>query len=93
MARKVLAHKKLPTILSITCFIPFRCGTIFSRTPIFSPLGTCFTTSPNFTLTATSTGVSERLTILLSTHSTIVKDPAWLQDEALKTQVFFVLSR
>ena len=74
-------------------FISLRCGTVFSKTPIFSPLGTCFTTSPNFTLTATSTGVSERLTLLLSTHSTIVKDPTWLQDEALKTQVFFALSR
>ena len=71
----------------------FRCGTIFSKTPILSAMGTCFTSSPNFTLTATSTGMSERLTILLSTHSTIVKDPAWLLDEALKTQVFFALSR
>ena len=73
--------------------ILLRCGTVFSKTPIFSPLGTCFTKSPDFTLTATSTGVSERLTLVLSTHSTIVKDPVWLQDEALKTQVFFALSR
>ena len=77
----------------MSCISYLRCGSIFSSTPIFSPLGTCFTTSPSLSLTATSTGVSERLTILLSSHSTIVKSANWLQDEALKTGIFFALSR
>ena len=58
-----------------------------------TPFGTCFTSHPDYILTATSTGVTERLTLLLSTHSTIVKNADWLQDEALRSGVFFAVSR
>lgn len=40
----------------------------------------------------TTTGVTERVTILLSTHQEIVKDAAWLNDEALRSGVWFSLS-
>ena len=40
----------------------------------------------------TTTGVMERMTMLLSTHIEIVKDAAWLNDEAIKSGVFFSLS-
>ena len=61
--------------------------------PILTPFGTCFTSHPGFRLLTSSTGVTERMMLLLSTHSTITKNPAWLQDEALKTGVFFSVSR
>ena len=70
-----------------------RCGQIFDPLPILTPFGTCFTSHPNYTLTATSTGVTERLTLLLSTHSYIVKNANWLQDEALRSGVFYAVSR
>ena len=70
-----------------------RCGEIFDTLPILTPFGTCFTSHPNYTLTATSVGVTERLTLLLSTHSTIVKNANWLQDEALRSGVFYAISR
>ena len=73
--------------------IPVRCGQIFDPLPILTPFGTCFTSHPNYTLTATSTGVTERLTLLLSTHSYIVKNANWLQDEALRSGVFYAVSR
>ena len=44
-------------------------------------------------LRTTTTGVMERMTMLLSTHIEIVKDAAWLNDEAIKSGVFFSLSR
>ena len=40
----------------------------------------------------TTTGVTERVTMLLSTYQEIVKDAAWLNDEALRTGVWFSLS-
>ena len=80
---------------SLKYFIPMRprCGTLFSTLPILTPFGTCFTSHPNYSLVATSTGVTERLTIILSTRSTIHKGALWLQDEALRSGVFFALSR
>ena len=39
-----------------------------------------------------SFGVTERMTIVLSTFSTIQKRPDWLQDEALRSGVFFSLA-
>ena len=73
--------------------IPSRCGTVFSTLPILTPFGTCFTSHPNYSLVASSTGVTERLTIILSTRSTIHKSALWLQDEALRSGVFFAFSR
>ena len=40
----------------------------------------------------TTTGVTERMTILLDTKITINKNAAWLNDEALRSGVFFSLS-
>ena len=40
-----------------------------------------------------TTGVTERMTITLSTFTDIYKDAAWLNDEALKTGVMFSLPR
>ena len=40
----------------------------------------------------TTTGVTERMTILLDTKITINKNAAWLNDEALRSGVLFSLS-
>ena len=66
---------------------PKTCGDIFSNIPVLTPFGTCFTTSPNYTQRTSSVGVTERMTLLLSTYVTIVKRPEWLQDEALRSGV------
>ena len=70
---------------------PKSCGEIFSTFPILTPFGTCFTTHPNYSQVTSSVGVTERSTILLSTHLSIVKRANWLQDEALRSGVQFSL--
>jgi len=40
-----------------------------------------------------TTGVTEKMTLLLSTYVEIVKDAAWVNDEALKSGIFYSLSR
>ena len=40
-----------------------------------------------------STGVTERMTFLLSTHVEIYKDASWLNDDALRSGVVVSLSR
>ena len=42
---------------------------------------------------ATTSGVTERMTITLSTFTDIFKDAAWLNDDALKSGVVFSLPR
>ena len=71
---------------------PVPCGDIFSTVPVLTSFGTCFTTNPNYTLTTSSVGVTERITILLSTELSVVKRPEWLQDEALRAGVQISLS-
>ena len=71
---------------------PVPCGDIFSTVPVLTSFGTCFTSNPNYTLTTSSVGVTERITILLSTELSVVKRPEWLQDEALRAGVQISLS-
>ena len=71
---------------------PERCGTVYSKVPVLTPFGTCFTTSPDYSHVTSSVGVTERMTLLLSTQVSIVKRPEWLQDEALRTGVQFSLA-
>ena len=71
---------------------PPPCGHLLSSLPILSPFGTCFTTHPNFTQRTSSFGVTERITLVLSTFTTIQKRPSWLQDESLRSGVFFSLA-
>ena len=71
---------------------PKPCGDIFSPVPVLTSFGTCFTTNPNYTMITSSVGVTERITILLSTFVSVVKRPAWLQDEALRAGVQISLS-
>ena len=42
-------------------------------------------------ISAKQAGFTERMTILLSTYTDIDKDAAWLNDEALRSGVFFSL--
>ena len=71
---------------------PKSCGDIFSTFPILTPFGTCFTSHPNYSQVTSSVGVTERSTILLSTHLSVVKRADWLQDEALRSGVQISLS-
>ena len=71
---------------------PRSCGHIFSNFPILTPFGTCFTSHPNYSQATSSVGVTERTTILLSTHLSVVKRADWLQDEALRSGVQFSLA-
>ena len=71
---------------------PKSCGDIFSTFPILTPFGTCFTSHPNYSQVTSSVGVTERTTILLSTHLSVVKRADWLQDEALRSGVQISLS-
>ena len=40
-----------------------------------------------------SSGVTERMTLLLSAHVEIAKNPIWLMDESLRSGVFFTVGR
>ena len=71
---------------------PAPCGDIFSPLPLMTQFGTCFTTNPNHTQITSSFGVTERMTIVLSTSVSVVKRPEWLQDEALRAGVQISLS-
>merc|ERR1711953_46493 len=71
---------------------PNKCGDVFYDFPILSSFGTCFMTNIENNLTITTTGFTERITILLDTKITINKNAAWLNDEALRSGVFFSLS-
>jgi len=71
---------------------PKKCGEVFLEQPILTSFGTCFISNPNYELSTTSTGFIERMTILLSTYVDIDKDASWLNDEALRSGVFFSLS-
>ena len=45
----------------------------------------------NICISAKQAGFTERMTILMSTYTDIDKDAAWLNDEALRSGVFFSL--
>merc|ERR1712012_23615 len=71
---------------------PRKCGDVFMETPILTSFGTCFMSNPEYNMTTTTTGVTERMTLLLSTYVEIVRDAAWINDEALKSGIFYSLS-
>ena len=56
------------------------------------PINQCRTRSLNPPFRTTTTGFTERMTLLLDTKVTINKNAAWLNDEALRSGVFFSLS-
>ena len=78
---------------------PQICGKIFSNVPILSPAGTCYTTHPDYekklnlyssmmilrlSYRTFSYGVTEKITLLLSSYVEILKSPEWLIDESLR---------
>ena len=64
---------------------PDICPDLFYSTPILTPFGTCFTT--NTSLSATATGVTQKLSITLLPDLSFPKHVDWLREEALRTGV------
>ena len=64
---------------------PDICPDLFYSTPILTPFGTCFTT--NTSLSATATGVTQKLSITLLSALSFPKEVDWLMEEALRTGV------